>query len=215
MLVIGSQEGKVQFDDLLPFLFVPGDTDAAGSSNTDGFQILGAHDAANAAGGMGIGVHHHGHGNQVLACLTNGSHRGLRSHLLVDFDGGPPYTLPPEMSGILDFSFPSTIREPHRTVGLAFDDDGVIPGILEFRRKVAAHVTAGNQRFWPTGGPQSGYGGPSITRGSCSGQRADSKDDLVGRIKGFGSRRDLVPDHLVSYSGPPQIVLVFLYGIFS
>ena len=103
VLVIGSQKRKVQFDDLLPFLFVSGNAHTAGPSDTNSLQILGTHDPANAAGGVGIGVYHHRHGNQILTCLTDSSHRSLRSHLLVDFNRGPPYALPPEVAGILDF----------------------------------------------------------------------------------------------------------------
>ena len=78
-------------------------------------------------------------------------------------------------------------------VGLSFYDDGVISGIFEFRGKMAAHVTTGNQGFGPTSGPQSCYGGPSVTGSARPGQRTYSKDDLVLRIKRFGSWLRLRP----------------------
>ena len=45
-----------------------------GSSDTDSLQVLGPHDPANASGGMGIRIHHHRHGNQILTCLADSRH---------------------------------------------------------------------------------------------------------------------------------------------
>src|SRR5208283_5294888 len=79
--------------------------------------------------------------------------------------------------------------------------------------KLPAHVSCPNQRLRPAGRPEGGDGSATVARGAGPGQRSDGEDDPVVRIKGFGSRRYLVPHHLEAYPGSPQVVLITLYRI--
>ena len=163
---------------------------------------------------MRVGVHDHRHRNQILSRLPDCRHSRFRTQLLGNLDRCPPDTLPPNAAGVLDFHLIIDNRQPHRPIRLAFDDNRIVPGILDLRGKLTPHMPGPHKRSRPAGREKCRDGRAAVTRGPGPGQRTDAENEFICRVKGLRSRRNLIPQDLVSQSRSSQDILIFFNSVF-
>ena len=123
------------------------DLDAAGAANRDRLNVLGAHHGANArAAGRAMqvvddaGVHDFLFASDADGCDVH--HRILM--LLLQPSIRVPDAGAPDRGSVLDLAFAVDDRDIDRLGALAFQDDHIPAGELEFSAEVAAGVRTGD-----------------------------------------------------------------------
>src|SRR5690606_12863242 len=91
--------------------------------------------------------------------------------------------------------------EPDRVWGFTFNDDRVPTGKLELRSEMTAHVSACYIDIRICYRPDRGDRSPAVARSTGTGQRPDTKDDLVGFVKSTSSYRHFVPNDFIANTG--------------
>src|SRR5574343_960013 len=165
---------------------------ALGAANGDGLEVLGTHDGAD-AGTAGSTVQVIDDAGEEHLVFARAADRGDANQRILEFglDGflGVPAGRAPQVGGVAQFGLVVFDVEVNRLRRLAFEDDHVPAGELQFGTEVATGIGAGDGAGQRTLGD---HGVTAAGGGHGAGQRTGGHDHLV-----FGRQRvDLGIDFL-------------------
>jgi len=195
-------------DQFLPLLFAGRDPYRSGPLHGDCLEAFRTENASDPTGRMRKTVHNHRQAHQVFACLADCSHLRLRTHLLAYRIGGVVYAIAPKVRPIPDLDFVIDDCYIDRLLRLPFDDYVVPAGVFDFGTPTAPHVPGRDQLVRVNNRENGRDGGPAAAGRARAGQRSHSQDNLVIHVEGFGTRRHLIPEDLVSGTRAAQDVFI-------
>ena len=195
---MSAQNGAVAVDERFPFVGLRVDVNRLIAANDDRLHLLLAENAADRTRGVAAVDHEVRHGNAVFAGRPDRADARFAARFLGEHRVGAEGALAPDLRRVAKFNFLVFNVDVDRFGGFPFDDHEVPAGVLELVREFAAHVSGGNERLRPRGGPEGCDCGAARADGACARKRTRGDDELVGGVVAARFRGHFVPHDLVA-----------------
>ena len=191
----------------------PRDLDRACAADSNCLELLAAQHGSHAgAAGIAEAGDHAAHGHEILARRADGANVKLRAAGLGNGRVRLKGALAPDVGGVLDRDLLVLDLEVDGLIALALDDDGVVAGVFERMRDMAAHVRVDDGIALAPAG-EAGNIHAAGAGHAGRGQRADGEDGLRLRAERIGIERNLVPDDLVAKAHAADVGFILGQGV--